>query len=80
MSRFLDIEETPDLAIDEIRTALGKLVNTMIPLEKIPVTIASDNNLNAEFRSTIGERWSRLDGMAENYHDRIEILATLPRW
>jgi hypothetical protein len=71
-------DEPDTTAIVELN--LRRLADGMARLEEPLLNTASDGSLEPDVLSCVGERWSRLDIMTEQYHERITDLRALPKW
>ncbi|KAK0751301.1 hypothetical protein B0T18DRAFT_361708 [Schizothecium vesticola] len=79
MSQFLSrLPEDP--ATKENIGKLGEIIDRMAALEEPLLLVASRGTLNADILASIGERWSRLDCMAESYRDAVPSLRKLKSW
>lgn len=61
-------------------TLASSLVTPVPPFEKLLLRDASSRILDTDVLASVGERWSRLDRMAESYGDSIASLRSLKRW
>lgn len=79
ISQFLN--EHPDDPVTAASIAsLERIAARMTALEQLLLRDASSGILGTDVLASVGERWSRLDRMAESYGDSIASLRSLKRW
>jgi len=73
-------QHSGDLATNPSIDSLERMADGMAELEQPLLRDASSGILDPDVLASIGERWSRLDRMAESYGGSIASLQSLKRW
>lgn len=79
ISQFLNKHPDDPVTAGSI-TSLERIAASMAALEELLLKDASSGILDTDVLASIGERWSRLDRMAESYGDSVASLRSLKRW